>query len=327
MNATRSQKIRLAIFLLVSSTILVVSLVYLVGSSLLQSRDDYRVLLQGGSGGLEIGGQVRYNGVVVGRVESVRLNPDNPSEAIIWLSVDGGTPITDDTVAMPEFAGVTGTKLLSLTGGTKSSKLLKPGDIIASEPSDFSMITTKIANISTKLEDLLDNLVAITDDTNAEKFTQLLNELEATVRNVNQIVDKQTPNIDATMQNIASISVKIDQSMDHVNSVLQSFDSMSSKLSTKQNLSYITSTLANVDASMASIRDRVSSEELGATIASINKLSTDTHVAVIRIRDDLRRSFAELERGIENINEFTQILVENPSVLISGRKEKDRALP
>jgi hypothetical protein len=34
----------------------------------------------------------------------------------------------------------------------------------------------------------------------------------------------------------------------------------------------------------------------------------------------------ELETSVENINEFTQILVENPSVLISGRSEKDRQI-
>lgn len=327
MNATRSQKIRLAIFLLVSSAILVFSLVYLVGSSLLQSRDEYRVVLEGGSGGLEIGGQVRYNGVVVGRVESVKLNPQNPSQAIVILSVEGGTPITNDTIAVPELAGVTGTKLLALTGGTKSSTLLKPGDTIDSAPSDLSMITSKIANISTKIEDLLDNLVKITNDTNAQKIAQVLSELEGVIKNINRLVDTQSANIDASIQNIASITAKVDQSMDHVNGVLQSVDTLSSKLMTRDNIAHLSSTIANVDASVASIKDRVSAEELGQTIASVNKLTNDTHVTVIRLRDDLRRSFTELERGIENINEFTQILVDNPSVLISGRKEKDRALP
>ena len=51
------------------------------------------------------------------------------------------------------------------------------------------------------------------------------------------------------------------------------------------------------------------------------------HAGECAIHDDMQRIMRELEQGVENFNEFTQILVDNPSVLISGRSEKERVLP
>jgi hypothetical protein len=45
------------------------------------------------------------------------------------------------------------------------------------------------------------------------------------------------------------------------------------------------------------------------------------------MRDDLRRALDDLATSSENIAELTQILVDNPSALISGRSERDRPLP
>ena len=119
MAATRAQKIRLSAFLIVVTAIIASTLFYLVGAHLMEIRDEYKIELQGGSGGLEVGSQVRFNDIVAGRVESVRLDKDDPNLVIIWVSMEHGTPITVDTIAVPEMANITGSKMLSMRGGTK----------------------------------------------------------------------------------------------------------------------------------------------------------------------------------------------------------------
>lgn len=311
---------RLGIFLVVSTAILIFSLIYLVGSSLLDVRDNYQLILQGGSGGLEVGSQVRFNDITVGRVEGVKLNKDDPTQVFIYISLEHGTPVTVDTVATPEMANITGTKMLSMKGGTKDSKRLKPGDTIKSAESDFSQLSAKILDISNKIEVLVENLVLITNSENSERITQVLVEVEGITKNINTIIADNRGNISTMLVDAQSVITKADIAMDGVNATI-------ARLSSTQNLKQIEQMIARANKIVGNVEARTSDKELGQTIASVNVLTHDTHVTILRLRDDMRRLFTELETSVEGINEFVQILVDNPSVLISGRSEKERQLP
>lgn len=324
---------RLGIFLVVTTVLVIATLIYLVGASLLEVRDPYVVVLQGGSAGLEVGSQVRFNDIVVGRVEHVRLDPEDPGQVIINLSLEHGTPVTEDTIAIPEMANITGTKMLSMHGGTKDSKRLNPGDTIQSSTSDLSMITTKVVNIADKLEDLLANLVAVTNTTNMDKVSSVISEVEGITKNINGLIDENRENISGLVTDARTVIAdakttvaKANQSLDKIDAVLSDTDHAINGIATTHNLKTVTTILDSVNGVMNNVTTRTSDNELGETIQSVNHLVADTNVTVLRLRSDLQRVMKELETSIENINEFTQILVENPSVLISGRTEKERQL-
>ena len=326
MAATRAQKIRLSIFLLTTAFIVVGVLMYLVGASLMQVRDAYRVVLQGGSGGLEVGSQVRYNDIIVGRVESVGLDPEDPSQVFVWVSLEHGTPVTEDTVAVPEMASITGSKMLSMRGGTKTSKRQKPGDTIEAASSDLSMLTTKIVHISNKLEDLLDNLVAVTNRENMERVGDVLNEVTGITSNVNALIATNMDNINGIVLDVRQMVTKVDGSIERVDRLLDSAERAVNGVASPHNVKQFTTILGAVNALANNAVARTSDAELGQTIQSVNRLVSDSSVTVLRLRTDLQRVMRELETSVENINEFTQILIENPSVLISGRSEKERQL-
>ena len=327
MAATRAQKMRLGIFLIVTTTVVVFTLIYLVGASLIESRDSYVVVLQGGSAGLEVGSQVRFNDIVVGRVEGVRLDENDPGQVIINLSLDHGTPVTVDTVAVPEMANITGTKMLSMHGGTKASARLKPGDTIKSAASDFSMLTTKVVTIADKLQQLIDNLNTITDTDNADKLAKVLEEVEGITKNVNSILDENRDSINKMVSDVHSVVKRADETLVSIQSVAKSLDKASGQVLSSKNIHRVESLLDSTNGVMGNVNARTSKDELGQTIAGVNSLVSTTQVTVLRLRDDLRRVMNELETSVENINEFTQILIDNPSVLISGRNEKERQLP
>lgn len=327
MAATRAQKMRLGIFLIVTTTVVVFTLIYLVGASLMEIRDSYVVILQGGSAGLEVGSQVRFNDIVVGRVEGVRLDENDPGQVIINLSLDHGTPVTVDTVAVPEMANITGTKMLSMHGGTKASARLKPGDTIKSAASDFSMLTTKVVTIADKLQQLIDNLNTITDTDNADKLAKVLEEVEGITKNVNSILDENRDSINKMVSDVHSVVKRADETLVSIQSVAKSLDKASGQVLSSKNIHRVESLLDSTNGVMGNVNARTSKDELGQTIAGVNSLVSTTQVTVLRLRDDLRRVMNELETSVENINEFTQILIDNPSVLISGRNEKERQLP
>ena len=77
--ATKAQKVRLSIFLILSSTVLLVFFLVLVGKRILKRMDPYYIVYEGISvTGLEPGAAVKYHGVQVGRVAD--LLPTRPSD-------------------------------------------------------------------------------------------------------------------------------------------------------------------------------------------------------------------------------------------------------
>lgn len=327
MAATRAQKIRLGVFLIVTTFIIIATLFYLVGASILEVRDEYYVILQGGSGGLEAGSQVRLNDIVVGRVESVRLDPDDPSIVRVTISLDHGTPVTVDTVATPEMANITGTKRLAMHGGTKNSVRLKPGDEIKAVDSDLTMLTTKVVNISNQIETLLDNLNSLTKTENITNVSNVIAEVEGITKKVNMLLDDNHQNINSMITDAQQIVAQLHGSMDKVDHALDTIDRTVQTVASSRNVKNVSSILDSARVLASNISTRSSDEELGQTIQSINRLVSDANVFILRLRTDMQRVMRDLETSVENINEFTQILIDDPSVLISGRGEKDRQLP
>jgi len=78
--------------------------------------------------GLTRGSPVLYNGVDIGRINELRLNPRDPREVIAEIQVESTVPVHVDTVATIRLTGVTGTAVIQLRGGTPGSPLIQPID-------------------------------------------------------------------------------------------------------------------------------------------------------------------------------------------------------
>lgn len=83
-------------------------------------RSYYQVVFTGSVGGLRTGGSVLFNGLRVGEVAQLRLDPQRPDQVTALIAVDKGVAIRDDTQVGIEFQGLTGIAAIGLTGGTPS---------------------------------------------------------------------------------------------------------------------------------------------------------------------------------------------------------------
>jgi phospholipid/cholesterol/gamma-HCH transport system substrate-binding protein len=80
----------------------------------------YRVEFGGSVSGLRTGASVQFNGIRVGEVTALTLNPQRPQQVIATISIDKSVAVRPDTEASLEFQGLTGIASLSLKGGTPS---------------------------------------------------------------------------------------------------------------------------------------------------------------------------------------------------------------
>ncbi len=83
-------------------------------------RSFYRVQFEGSVSGLRTGASVLFNGIKVGEVSGLTLNPQRPKEVVATVSVDKSVTIRPDTEIGLEFQGLTGIASLSLKGGSPS---------------------------------------------------------------------------------------------------------------------------------------------------------------------------------------------------------------
>jgi phospholipid/cholesterol/gamma-HCH transport system substrate-binding protein len=139
----------------------------LIAAGLWFRRDDirfeqYLVTTTSPVTGLKVEAPVRYRGVDVGRVESIRLQPGTSGRVEIRIGVHEDTPVTRGTYAQLGYQGVTGLAFVSLNDdGTSSEPLAPAGDEpprIEMHPSIFDSgldLVASVKELSARLSDLL----------------------------------------------------------------------------------------------------------------------------------------------------------------------------
>jgi len=120
----------------------------------------YEVIFSEPVTGLTEGGSVQYNGIGVGTVDKLRLDPDDARNVIALLKLKSDTPIKVDTRAKLSQQGITGVPFILLSGGSPQAARLEPNDnddipIIRTEPSALQNIADTANRLVARLDQLL----------------------------------------------------------------------------------------------------------------------------------------------------------------------------
>ena len=90
----------------------------------LTQRASYQIRFEQPVAGLAIGSSVLFNGVRVGAISELRLDPQHPKRLDIVIGVDRGTPIRADTQVDVSYQGLTGAPAIALKGGDAGAPAL-----------------------------------------------------------------------------------------------------------------------------------------------------------------------------------------------------------
>lgn len=143
----------------------------------------YKVFITESVSGLAPEAAVKFHGVDVGKVESIRINPHNSEEVELTLKIKKETPIKTDSNALLKFYGITGLAFIEIAGGTKGAPLLSNGnDSVATIPSSPSLIQRldeSLSNVASKLSATLDRADRLFSDQNVENVARSLEHLRS----------------------------------------------------------------------------------------------------------------------------------------------------
>ena len=190
-------------FVLALGTALLAGVLWLASGGMWQKKfDTYLAVEQESVAGLNINAPVKYNGVELGRVQKIELDPQDPQRVNLYLDIEQGAPIRQDTVAVLKAQGLTGIAYVELSGGAPGAPALtvQPGaryPVIATK----SSLSTRLENVLTralaKLDGSSDSLHAFLSEKNQQAFSQAL----ADIARISHAVAERGPQIDAAIVN------------------------------------------------------------------------------------------------------------------------------
>ncbi len=305
-----AQKFRLGIFIVVISVLMVIFLVMVAGNKIMEKRDNYFIKYEDKTvSGLQIGGPVKYYGIAIGRVEDITIDIENVSNVIVEISVKSGTPLKEDVKASLTPIGITGLLQVELSGGTNEADLLTPGSYIQAGPSMFESITGKAEVIAEKMELLLNNLIAVTDEENQEKLQNILRNVDTIVNDNVEPVSNVIVNLDEITAELAEISVSLNETTSRINTILQS-----------EKIDRIVANADSIIVQIAAIDLQQISSDLNDTINQINSAVTHLDATHLESRQDVLDLIDTLIQTVDNLNEFSRMLTEDPSILLRSRR-------
>jgi phospholipid/cholesterol/gamma-HCH transport system substrate-binding protein len=148
-------------------------------------RDYYNLRFQSSVSGLLAGSAVLFNGIRVGEVTGLTLDPARPENVLVTIGVVHNTPVRSDTQVGLESQGLTGGAAITLVGGDAASPPLEAPDgqlpLLTAAPGAGQDWTSLGRDALRKLNDIL--------DTNADN-------LHSAIANFNTFTDVLAKNSD-----------------------------------------------------------------------------------------------------------------------------------
>lgn len=297
MRRTRSDLIRVGLFVVVAGSILAGGLLWIAGSRLLRPVATYTVLFEDSVSGLNAGSNVEYQGVVVGRVRDLRLTPDIPPKVAVIVDLDPATPVRTDIQAALVGSIVTGIQYIQLYGGSAAAEPLRSGGTIRGNITSleqFRGLFTRIADLAVSILGRLDRNVFTEENT--EKVSDALSDLRTVASALSGAMEGFRA--EETGKNLAELVAKLTEVTDNVNAVITDFYGRRDQV-----YGSVQTTLAHIDEAVVDTRElvRATGAEVGGTSGSIGSLLTELTAATNRLQETL------------------DVIRSNPSVLLWGR--------
>src|SRR5947209_83709 len=188
-------------------------------------RASYRILFEGSVSGLRTGGSVLFNGIKVGEVTELKLNPQDPRQVAAIVAVDKNVPVRPDTRVGLDFQGLTGIASIALKGGSFQAPPIVPekGQLptLIADPTATQDVTQTIRDVAARADDLLQKVTALIGE-NEKPF----NEIIVNLRNFTTTLDRKSNEIDAILANAKNFTAALDRNSERLDRVMVNIENL-----------------------------------------------------------------------------------------------------
>lgn len=144
---------------------------WLNNASGLSQRTVYQVVFDTPVSGLLRGSAVLFNGIRVGEVTALALDPANPKRVRATIAIERDTPVRADTMVGMDFQGLTGSPVIALNGGVSA----EPPAAVKGQPAVLVADPASAQSMSQAARDVLRRFDTILADNTAPMKTTIAN--------------------------------------------------------------------------------------------------------------------------------------------------------
>ena len=256
----------------------------------------YRVVFDGSVSGLRTGGSVLFNGIRVGEVTALSLNPQKPQQVVATISIDKSVAVRADTEVGMEFQGLTGIASLSLKGGDPSSPVLVGNKdnppMLTAPPGATADVTQTERDVMRRLDDFLaENQKALHSAVdNIDKFAATL--------------AKNSDHIDNTLASIDQFSATLSRNSERIDKIAEGLQNLAAGADGKSG------EISEAARSIKQLADNLDKRTAEITVG-LNRLTTNGARQLDSLSANAQRTLSTINRAVENLDR-------DPSRLIFG---------
>jgi phospholipid/cholesterol/gamma-HCH transport system substrate-binding protein len=263
---TRREQALVGLFVIVATAVLIATVFGITGAFGRTAKSFHAFFPF--AGGLEVGSTVRYaGGPKVGRIEKLRINPQNPSNIEITLAVQSDLPVKTDSHVRIMSMSPLGDNHLEVVPGSPEAELAKDGATLpADRYLDLNAITERINDLAPEAQQLLHTL------------NDRATELKVTIARVNDLLN------DGNRSNLSGTLAQAHQML-------------------AENRPAIKATIGHLNASSEKLGPLL--EDLRKTSAEANKTLDHVDGLIGENRADVRQAVLDLRKSLTNVTDLT----------------------
>ena len=304
--ASKKTAFAVGLFMIVGLTLAVIAIIWLGMSNYFEKGRNYVAYFDESVQGLDKDSPVKYRGVSVGRVKSVRLAPDATLIEVL-LTIEQDVKLESDMVGQLKSVGITGIMFIEIDRKKEGEPDYLPK---ISFGTDYPILRTRPSGIKM----LMDGMDAVLSLVNELDTKGISNKVKSGFDKISQAVEEAR--FKEISANIQSVSAKIDAMLDveKWNKIIASVEN------TAQSLDTLT---ANADRTLNDIRKDIGgiSANANKTVLNINNTVTDVDRIIAKNEKELTAAISDFKGSVKNIDTFMKQgagLIQSSDVKVSA---------
>ena len=312
-------------FVLVALFAIIAFVAWLSSAQFDQQFDEYEVTFNGAVRGLSQGSEVRFNGLKVGEVRRLRLDPQNSSAVLVDIQVANDTPVDTKSFARLEPLGLTGLNYIQVFAGGGDTDLMR--SLPDNEP---RRIEGQMSQLDTFLDDggsVIESVQMALNRVNVVMSNDAIEDFQSILSNINTITDNlRDADIDQDLLNDTLVAIEkaakdVSKAALEVDTTAKEFDALLEN--------DVKSVIARAEVSMAELDKALGS--IGTAADGTGGLITDSRDAINRISNsglrDIEETIDAIRRMVIALGRVADSIEQNPRQFIIGAEKEVVELP
>ena len=293
---TRAHYVAVGVFVLVVILLAFGAVLWLSRTEFSQVFAPYYIFFKGSVAGLSKGSTVQYNGIPVGRVTDIRVDPDNIAQIQVTVEIDTNlVTIKSDARAFLDTNILSGVSTVQIRGGTQSARDLeaKPGHrypVIEPGRSELEEVKASLPELTGELKTAAVKLNALLNEQNRRAVADSLQN----IRTMTSALADHSQDIVAILDNANAAMVELKTLLQHVDQGYAGRGGLKDQIS---------QTLKDYDRAAAHLTDTSRQLQLmiGEARPGVRNFSQQTLPAVDDLVSDAQQLAANLTRLVEQL--------------------------